>query len=160
MLNKFSIVIALTLLVTVPVAADTPEMACWENSEVAQAVVLDTIGTVVIGTRLDGQKAVKTYIRKAERFEFDKSMKVLEETLPLSSYNCTRAPSWGYTAGGRYPVVDEAGSYIQVVVDPSNDTRVWIDRRELASDFYSELQLFDSPKSETVALLPTVPTVR
>ena len=144
--------IALTLPVAVPTYADTPpEVICWQDNEVAKPVIIDTIGTVLIGTRQDGQRAVKTYTAKAGSFEFAGLMGLLEETLPLSSNNCMRAPAWGYFAGGRYPVVGLDGNYVQVVVDPVEDKRVWLDRRELQRDFYVEYELFQSTMTESLA---------
>jgi len=145
--------LALALLPAVPTLASEPEVACFEDHEVAKPVILDTLGTVLIGTRLKGERSVKTYVRKDGRFEFSRKLGLLEETLPLSSNNCMRAPAWGYFAGGRYPVVDIEGSYIEVVVDPVQDKRVWLDRRELLRDFFTDYELFGSAQVESLAAL-------
>jgi hypothetical protein len=137
-----AMVMAITLLLAGGASADLPpEAACWDTKEVAQTVTRDTVGTLQIGTRLNGLQAIPTYAQRGEAWVHHRDLGVVQETLPLVSMNCMRAPAWGFAAGGWYPVVAVQGDHLQVVVDPVQDWRVWISRPEIEKGFYVEVRL-------------------
>jgi len=157
-----SVVSIATLLCAVE-NADAP----WEKYHVTygkelRTALQGTMGVLTIsngvgklGTRLQTYYRTSVHRRdqargpegQVDRFEPYRKLNVLAATIPVSNYGY-HPPIGGVVAddvcGYRYPIVERCSSYLNIVYDPVENWRAWVDLRDLKQDFFTQVVMLDS----------------
>jgi hypothetical protein len=154
--NLFSDIIigTMSLLVALPLFADTPRDRYHVTYGPELRTALNgTIGVLTLTTlRFDTAAELKVYSNSptgpGERPDGPSRLGVLNATTPISNYGYY--PPFGPYAvdAYRYPVTARQGRYLQIVIDPIENQRRWLDMEEVEKDFRTSVVLFDSLASD------------
>ena len=147
-INKVIIIIAISLSYLLPLFADAPyEKFHVPYNDQLRTVLKNTIGILTIINFKTREKELKTYLKTKEDFTYDKSLKIRDETIPVS--NCGYHPPIfeSSISNYRYPIVEEFGEYLRIAYDPINNLKVWVNRKEVEENFHTSVVMLDSIKT-------------
>jgi len=147
-------------------AAENPD-APWEKYHVTygkelRTALQGTIGVLTIGNGVGKPGTqLQTYYRtsvhrrdqagepegQADQFEPQRKLGLLAATIPVSNYGY-HPPMGGLPIDDvysyRYPIVERCSSFLNIVYDPVENWRAWVDLRDVEQDFFTQAVMLDS----------------
>jgi hypothetical protein len=125
--------------------ADGPnEIYRVTRSSVSAAVLREAIGVLTISSGMNGDRTFHTYRKRGEFFVPYRRLDA-DKTVPVSSLDTrTNDPDNGIPSF-RYPITKHEYGYVEIVVDPIADKRLWVNMPEIrktfqiAADYFARL---------------------
>jgi hypothetical protein len=141
-LIRVAVFIAVAPLYPASAKADEPfESYRVMRSSVAVAVLRDAIGVLTIDSGSNGGRELQTY-RKRGEFWVPYRRLDAGKTVPISDFGYQPVDPEKLIANFRYPITKHEFGYVEIVLDPVADKRLWVNSAEVGKTFYVKAEYF------------------
>ncbi len=114
-----------------------------KHTQISSEVLKDTIGIITIVSRTKEPVYLRTYNYSGENFTESRKIHIFKNTVPLSHFGHPRRDKSLFVENYRYPVVETNKDYLYIVTNPIKNTRAWVNIKNIKSDYYVSLMMFD-----------------
>ncbi|MGE5693484.1 MAG: hypothetical protein ACM3YF_06875 [Candidatus Zixiibacteriota bacterium] len=123
------------------------EKFLFPYSENLAPVLKKTVGIFTINSHPETVKKgtkLRIYVREGKEFIYSKTLKVFEETIPISSCGYQSWAERRIIQYFRYPITDRSGKFLQICYDQVQQLEAWVDLEEVGLEFETSIIKLDS----------------
>ncbi len=110
-------------------------------------VLKKTTGVLTINSYPEGMKRgteLRIYAKKGKSFSYLRTLKVFEETIPVSNCGYESWVERRIIQYFRYPIIDRSGKFLRICYNPVRFLEGWVDLEEVQQEFETSIINLDS----------------